>query len=34
MVSRKLIGACMPRHRHPEWLKFLSVQALVQTIET
>ena len=25
MVSGKLIGTCMPRHRHQEWLKFLKL---------
>ena len=25
MASGQLIGQCMPRHRHPEWLKFLKL---------
>ena len=25
MVSGKLIGTCLPRHRHQEWLKFLKL---------
>ena len=27
MVSGRLIGTCMPRHRHQEWLKFLKLIA-------
>ena len=23
MAEGKLIGTCMPRHRHQEWIKFL-----------
>jgi transposase len=25
MAHGKLIGACMPRHRHQEWIKFLQL---------
>ena len=25
MAAGKLIGKCMPRHRHQEWIKFLEL---------